>query len=84
VLFFGDYINISALLAKGFPWVITDISLNALVSIFLKGPMEDDHSILLVQFFCLICAVAALSWALMAKPIDIAPKASWRFSFHAQ
>jgi diguanylate cyclase (GGDEF)-like protein len=81
VLLFGDYINISALLAKGFSWVITDILLNALVSIFLKGPMEDDHSILLVQFFCLICAVAALSWALMAKPASIAPKASWRFSF---
>lgn len=43
--------------------------------------MEYDHSILLVQFFCLICAVASVSWALMAKPVGIAPKASWRFSF---
>lgn len=42
--------------------------------------MTNEHSPLLVQFFCLICAVAALSWAIMAKPIGIAPNASWRFS----
>jgi diguanylate cyclase (GGDEF)-like protein len=42
--------------------------------------MENNNSILLVQFFCLITSVAAIFWAIMAKPVGIAPKASWRFS----
>jgi diguanylate cyclase (GGDEF)-like protein len=42
--------------------------------------MEYERSTLLIQFFCLISAVAAIAWAIMAKPVGIAPKASWRFS----
>ncbi|BFL81876.1 hypothetical protein LFREDSHE_03260 [Shewanella baltica] len=40
----------------------------------------DPQALLLIKFICLLASTAAVAWGLIAKPLQIATRASMRFS----